>query len=687
MNCARKQGVASLPLFRFSVLGAAMALAMGGMQSVRAFEFSAADGELTGSFDTTLSIGGLWRMEKPDASLIGISNGGTSRDPNSDDGNLRYDRGDLVSAPFKATHELELNYRDFGAFVRGSYFYDHAVMNKGGFSSPVRKEVGHDAEILDAYLRGRFDVGGRNLNLRIGKQVVNWGESTFILNGMNVINPVNVSRLRIPGSEIKEGLLPTNMLWASQELTDNLSVEAVWLAEWKKTKIDPVGTFFSTNDFVGSGGTIAYTGFGRRNDGNEAGGIFPLNSTASLWAPRSKDREPGDSGQYGVALRAFLPALNHTEIGVYHVNYHSRTPYVSGYRGGISAAGTISGNLSPLQAGVLGAAGIPAVATGNPACTAVDIPTFGALHTPANIAALAGVLGGDVANATALSALNATNAACAASALRGGPGSYFVEYPKNIKLFGISFNTAGPAGIALQGEYSYRKNQPLQLPSAELLGAALGIGNQLTGTNPVEAAGVPYGTEISGYRRVKMHQFQLTGTKAFGPAMGAEQSVVVAEVGYTHLELPSGIKFAAPGCHLPQLGSATSASFGSTSSGCFMTRNSWGYRVLGRMDFPNAVAGGTLSPRVVFSHDVDGSSPTFNEGAKAFTLGLGFNYRQNWQADIAYTAFFGGRKIKGVDPVSSTASGFPAGQSASYASHTNPMKDRDFLSVSVSYSF
>ena len=60
------------------------------------------------------------------------SSGGTSRDPNSDDGNLRYDKGDLVSAVLKATHDLELNYRNYGAFVRASYFYDHAVMNKGG---------------------------------------------------------------------------------------------------------------------------------------------------------------------------------------------------------------------------------------------------------------------------------------------------------------------------------------------------------------------------------------------------------------------------------------------------------------------------------------------------------------------------------------------------------------------------
>ncbi|MCW9058434.1 MAG: DUF1302 domain-containing protein [Gammaproteobacteria bacterium] len=665
----------------------AIAGILAGAPPIQAFEFSSADGELTGSFDTTVSLGALWRMQDRDAALVSIANGGTSRDPNADDGNLLYDRGDLVSAVLKATHDLELDYRNVGAFLRAYYFYDEAAMNEDGMNRDARREIGRDAEILDAYVRASFDVGGHDLSLRLGRQVVNWGESTFILNGINVLNPVNVNRLRIPGSELREGLMPTNMVWVSRELSDTLSLEAVWMAEWEETEIDPAGTFFSTNDFVGIGGVNAYTGFGRRNDANGDAGVFPLNPDAALWAPRSADRKASNSGQYGLALRAFVPELNYTEFGFYFVNYHSRTPFVSGYRGGLTAAGTISSDLTAPQQGALTAAGVPAFATGIPGCSVLDIPTFGALHTAANIGALATVLGGDVASATALSALNATNASCGSSLQQGGAGTYFVEYPEDIQLIGFSFNTLGPAGIALQGEYTYRRNQPLQLPSAELLGAALGIANQLTSTDPVAAASVPYGTEVSGYRRVKMHQVQVTGTRTFGPTLGAEQLVVLGEVGYTHLKLPSDLKFAASGCHLPQPGSSVAASFGSISTDCFMTSGSWGYRLVGRLDYSNAIGATTVSPRLVFSHDVNGRSPTFNEGAKALVLGLGFNYQQNWQADIAYTAFFGGRRYGGTDPVSSPAAGFPPGQSADYASASNPLKDRDFLAASLSYSF
>ena len=81
-----------------------------------AFEFHS--GDLSGSFDTTLSLGIAQRIQSRDASLIGIANGGTSRSVNEDNGDLNYDKNDLYAATIKATHELELKYQNFGAFFR-----------------------------------------------------------------------------------------------------------------------------------------------------------------------------------------------------------------------------------------------------------------------------------------------------------------------------------------------------------------------------------------------------------------------------------------------------------------------------------------------------------------------------------------------------------------------------------------
>ena len=62
-------------------------------------------------------------------------------------------------------------------------------------------------------------------------------------------------------------------------------------------------------------------------------------------------------------------------------------------------------------------------------------------------------------------------------------------------------------------------------------------------------------------------------------------------------------------------------------------------------------------------------------------------YLKNWQAIIAYTAYFGGRTYSGTDMPNASSGPLPPGQATSYASSSNPLRDRDFLSVSVSYAF
>lgn len=628
------------------VTACALSATLGASASVPALamEFRNEAGDVTVNFDTTISAGASWRMQGRDPASIAIVNGGTSRSPNEDDGDLNYDKHDFYSAPVKAISDLEVKYKSYGFLVRGYYFYDFAyadqeVSSVTGFGPTGYKRLAHYGELLDVFAYGSFDLGGRTLTARAGQQVVNWGESTFIPNGINVINPVDVSKLRTPGSEIKEALLPEPMIWASQELSKRFTVEGFYQFKWRKVRLDPRGSYFSTNDFISDDGDRVFVGFGRRNDQHGAPGVFPLNPTAQAWAPRDADRSPSDAGQYGVALRSFLPEWNDVELGLYYVNYHSRTPIVTGTRGGLVTAATIL-----------------------PGCTILDVPTFGATFAATG------------------NAVTATTAGCGAAA--GQPARYFAEYPERIHLWGASFSAPGPFGVALQGEYSYRPNQPLQVASVELLLAALGLRNNLTGGDAAAFA-VPYGTEISGFRRVKMHQAQATATKAFGPTLGASQFTVLGEVGYTYLDLPDGVLFNGPGVFLPAPGSSVATSAGSAQPGGegYATKDSWGYRLLARMDFENAIGAAALSPRVAFSHDVHGVSPTFNQGAKALTFGLALSYQQKWLVDLGYTAFFGGRTYAGTDPVATP------GQDASFASSANPLKDRDFLAISISYSF
>jgi len=537
---------------------------------------------ITGNFDTTISWGAARRVQSISPSLIARSNPtGTAFSSNGDDGNKNYDKG-LISNVLKVTHDLGLDYKNFGAFLRGSYFYDFHNHDNTRLTSVAKDRVGSDADILDAYVSGSFEIGGKALDVRLGNHVVSWGESTFIQNSINSINPIDVAKIRVPGAELREALLPIPMLSVSQEVTDNLSLEAVYIAKFEHTKIDPAGTYFSTNDFASDGGQYAIIGFGAVPE--------VVCGTASAFAvnciPRIADRDADDKGQFGVALRWLVPELDDTEFGFYALRYHSRLPIIS---------------------------------------------------------------------------------ARAVTSAAPSSGRVLVEYPEDINLFGVSFNTVLPSsGVALQGEYSHRTNVPLQIDDVELLFSAL-----CSGLSQLGACPSGFGGEISGYRRHKVGQFQMTATKVIGSGnpFNATQWVLLAEAGITHVyDMPdkSVLRYEAPGAVTP--GSATGAgAFGVPQEvNGFADATSWGYRLVTRLDYNSVGNGINLSPRFVFAHDVNGTSPgpggNFVEGRKAITLGLGATYLNKWSADASYTAYFG-------------------------AGNYNQIHDRDFVAVNVKYSF
>ena len=641
------------PAFRPLLKPLALALALAGAGPALAVQFELDNG-LTGSVDTTLSYGISVRTGSRDPSLVGIANGGTARSVNEDDGNLNYDKNKAFANIAKATTDVELKFGRFGFFGRGTAFYDFENANNDKLGPTAKDRVGKNVQGLDGFVSAAFEPMGKNLRLRAGRQVISWGESTFIPNGINVINPVDLSKLRVPGSEIKEAFLPTTGLWANMELTKSASVEGFYLTNHDKIRIDPRGTYFSNNDFASDDATRLILSFGRRRDqrtppsnpvppviptlGTAASAIYgPFDPAGSFWAPRAPDKDPSDNGQYGLALRYLAEGLNSTEFGLYYINYHSRIPLFSGIKG-----------------------------------TPTSVLTGGPLIAPI----------------------------CAQAALRGlchtGTATYFAEFPEDIKLFGLSFNTAGPAGIALQGEYSYRSNLPVQYATPDLLLAALGLPNVITGYTQIPgapagataAALIPDGTYLQGWRRLKASQLQMTGTKSVPNVIGADQLILLGEAGVTYFHnLPSDVKFNGPAVYLPatQFGAILSQAYSVQTEG-FLTSVSWGYRLLGRLEYSNALLGGNLSPRIAWSHDVRGVGPTFNQGIKSLSFGASWEYQRKWLVDAQYTGYMGGRTYCGTD-VPPAGGAVALGQSASYCSNANPLKDRDFYSVSVSYSF
>ena len=280
-------------------------------------------GDLDARLDVTVSVGGTYRLNDADTTRIGLANGGRQYSVNADDGNLNYDKG-WVSAPILVSADLDLRYKNSGAFFRANYFYDTINEDKDRERTPLTdaalERVGSRFDMLDAYFWTNLEAGDTYVNFRVGRQVLNWGESTFIQNGINAINPVDVSKLRLPGSELRDALLPVWMASVSLGLTENLTVEAFYQFKWKEVIIDPPGTYFSTNDFVGRGGQRVYLGFGDPL-------ISDLEPLGAI--PRGPDKDPSDSGQWGIAARYYAPNLNGTEFGLYFMNIHSRLPVLA----------------------------------------------------------------------------------------------------------------------------------------------------------------------------------------------------------------------------------------------------------------------------------------------------------------------------------------------------------------------
>jgi hypothetical protein len=549
--------------------------------------------EFKWSWGNTISYGLGYRLEDPDKRLIGLAAGGTAFSVNGDDGIQNYDPGIFTNA-VKLTSELQFSYKGFGGFVRAFGFYDYENETADRVRTPLsdgaKERVGSRIELRDAFLYGRFKLGGLPGELRAGWQVINWGESTFIQGGINAINPIDVSALRVPGAELREAFLPVGAVKLSLKPSSSTSFEAFYQFEWEQTYPDPVGSYFSTTDLAGAGATKVMLGFGSAPDTIAVGTPIPGNPVG-VAVPRVDSVEPSDQGQYGGALRILVDGLGGTEFGLYFMNYHSRLPLI------MAKTGTAAGVLQ----------------SGNYAGSASYFLTY-----PEDIKLL---------GASFNTQLGGTGIALQ------GEVSHRLDVPLQMDDVEILYAALSPLRL---------------LPPVPQLAPLIGLGTLLANNNQVGAYG--FSQEIQGYRRYDTTQVQMTFTKAFSQLLGADQVVLVAEGGWSTVhDLPdqSELRLEAPGTYTSGNELFTTARIqpGTEPASAFPTKNAWGYVVAGRFEYNNAVGAVNMVPRFSFAQDVDGISPgpggSFIEGRKGLTVGLGFNYLSKWELDLSYTSFFG----------------------------------------------
>ena len=552
--------------------------------------------EFKWNWDNTITYGFGLRVRDQDKRIIGLAAGGSAFSVNGDDGNQNYNTG-LFTNAVKWTTEFQFSYKDFGGFFRGFAFYDFENENGDRARTPLSDDalerVGKRAEVRDAFLYFRYKLGSLPGEVRAGWQVINWGESTFIQGGINAINPLDVSVLRVPGAELRDALLPVGAVKFSLKPTTNTSFEAFYQFTWEDLKLDPVGSYFSTTDLAGAGAEKVMLGFGSAPDTIPVGHppLPPTFSPVGVAVPKRDADEPSEQGQYGAALRYLAEGLGGTEFGLYFVNYHSRLPLI------MAKTGTANGIL----------------VSRNYAATASYFLTY-----PEDI---------ELLGASFNTQLGRTGIALQ------GEVSHRWRVPLQVD----------------DVELLYAALTPLRLlPAAPQLAPLIGLGRLLAATNQVGAYG--FSQEISGYRRFETTQVQVTGTKAFSQVFWADQMVLVGEVGWgTVHDLPDQtvLRLEAPGTYVTgnQVHQTAGIQPGTEPASASPTSSAWGYVLAGRFEYNNAIGAVNMTPRFSFAQDVNGISPgpggNFLEGRKAVTIGLAFQYRFNWEFDVSYTDFFG----------------------------------------------
>jgi len=290
-----------------SKLKTAVVFATLSIASGSGYSFEMDIGSYKANIDTSLSAGISVRSADPDPVLAASSKG-----------DANFEKNDIVSSPLKGSNDIKIANDTRGVFVRFTYLYDPTIEDKSDAEIPdqAKGRLGHDLRLLDAFLFSTFMIGEKTLEARLGNQVVSWGESTFIQGGINSINPLDVGRLLMPGSEVKEGLLPAPIAWFSlPDIFPYTGLEFYYQSEWDETELPPVGTFFSPSDLLGEGdgGDLSIPGY------EMLGGV-----------PKGADKTGRDDSQFGIRLSTVIPKLDYAELGFYFVRYHNQMPVLNG---------------------------------------------------------------------------------------------------------------------------------------------------------------------------------------------------------------------------------------------------------------------------------------------------------------------------------------------------------------------
>ena len=325
--------------FKLKTLAAVAMLAAG--VDAQAFTFQTES--VSGNFDSTVTLGVGVRTKSPACGLInkdssGLAPGGSEPGGSGapagcteyvgglgDQGDLNYKKGDAFTTYLKGTHELLLKLPDDWKFLgRVSWLRDFSATQTTGYtsvgnpsgvgslSSAASEDLRFKARLLDFWVSKELDLGDQKARVRVGNQVISWGESLFIPGGINQTNSMDLMRLAQPGTQLKEVFLPAPIVSVASGLGHGLNIEGYVQAAYNQDYFPPTGSYWSTVNGIGKGDTA-----------------YGLST-----------HQPKEGGQYGVALR-WAPEGTVLNLGLYAMRYTDKSPNLSYNALGTGTAGWV----------------------------------------------------------------------------------------------------------------------------------------------------------------------------------------------------------------------------------------------------------------------------------------------------------------------------------------------------------
>lgn len=318
-----KKEVRSLCALSLSVLSVAVSHAY-------AYEFDLGDQDTKMRWDNTLKYSAASRLKNRSDKLVS--------DVNQDDGDRDFSGG-LISNRMDLFSEFDISRNGFGARLSGAAWYDsvynastdnnspgtvNAVsVDPDRFTQDAETLHGRKAELLDAFVFGRFDISDHNTTFRLGKHTLLWGESLFY--GSNGIAggqaPVDIVKaLSVPNTQFKELIRPVQQISGQFQVTPDISIGAYYQFQWEGNRFPAVGSYFSNLDVLGAGDERFILG----------APLIPGGGPMALFAGKQMDAR--DSGQGGLQVRF---RVGETDYGLYAIRYHDKSPkmYITQYAG------------------------------------------------------------------------------------------------------------------------------------------------------------------------------------------------------------------------------------------------------------------------------------------------------------------------------------------------------------------